>query len=511
MENARIFLITKRITTLPGIINALGHEVVAQVDNFVDCIKTLPADPCDIVITEDFNETAQKYSYQIHEQFGLPTIFITEGSFAQKDVTEPFVFVQSEFSESDFQKSIELALYKGRMERKLRESEDQLRQSQRLESIGRFAGGIAHEFNSLLTVIIGYAKYGQQQVGEKSSVLETLIEIHETARTAALLTKQILAFSSNQIFSIRQVDIGDVLSKVVGFMRPLMGETVEINLVKHSDSVLLHIDESQIEQVFFNLLTNARDAMNKGGRVAVQYKITTLSEDDSRNRRIVGPTASFIQPGQYVCVSIADQGVGIAPEVQEKIFEPFFTTKGHGVASGLGLSVAYGIVRQHKGFIDVKSSLGQGATFEVYLPVPQVDVKLPDEPAVQLGTKGHETILIAEDTDLLKKMLKTILSDMGYTILLAGDGDEALKMYAQYHNDIRLILLDMVMPKKGGRQVYEEIAEKNNRVKFLFTSGYTSDDDIVEFAQKEGVQIIPKPYDPDELARKIRSILDGTS
>ncbi|MBX7152077.1 response regulator [bacterium] len=509
MENRRVFLVVKGISKLQECLNSLNYRTVAQADSFKDCVKMIPSNPCDLVITDDDNEIAEKYAYQIHEQFGLPTIFVSNKPSKRLDVTEPFVFLSFPFEESDLQRSMELALYKGQMERKLRESEDQLRQSQRLESIGRFAGGIAHEFNSLLTVIIGYAKYGQQQVGEKSPVLETLIEIHETARTAALLTKQILAFSSNQIFSIRQVDIGEVLSKVTGFMKPLMGETIEINFVKHPEPVFLHVDDSQIEQVFFNLLTNARDAMIKGGRIDLYYKIATINEDNSRNRRIVGPTVSYIPSGKYVCVTFADQGVGIAPEVQKKMFEPFFTTKGHGVASGLGLSVAYGIVRQHKGFIDVVSLPGQGATFEVYLPLPESDVKLPDEPLGQFGTQGKETILIAEDTDLLKKMLKTILSDMGYTILLASNGEEAITMYEQHQNDIRLILLDMVMPKKGGRQVYEEIVEKSNRVKFLFTSGYTSDDDIVEFAQNEGVQIIPKPYDPDELARKIRSILDN--
>ncbi len=489
-----------------------GYEVTGLAESFDDALSSVNvARPdivlMDIVIKGDRDGIAT--AAEIRARFGIPVIYLSAHAedeiIERAKITEPFAYVLKPYKGKDLLSAIEMTLYKSKIESQMKENDERMRQFQKLESLGRFAGGIAHEFNSLLTVIIGYAKHAQQQIKEESPVLDSLIEIHKTAKKAALLTKQILAFSRNQMFHLQDCDLNILVENTVRFAKPLLGETIDLRMELSPEPIPVRVDSGQVEQAMVNLLTNARDAMPRGGTITVSASREIMTHSDFE--RGEAPLITE-RPTEYATVSVRDTGVGIASADLARVFEPVLSTSSDESRLGLGLAVSYGIIRQHQGFIDVTSEPQKGTVFSIHLPITSpMNQASPVPRDAQL--KGHETILIAEDTDLLKKMLKTILSDYGYEILLAGDGDQALQQFRQHRERIRLVMLDMVMPKRTGRQVYEEIALHARDVKFLFTSGYTDDEDLMRFAREHRVEIIPKPYDPDELAQKIRAMLDS--
>jgi CheY-like chemotaxis protein len=326
------------------------------------------------------------------------------------------------------------------------------------------------------------------------------MEIDNAARKAAYLTKQILAFSDHQIFDIKPTSVNVLLNNFASFIRPMLGERYSVELRESDFDLRPCLDGAEIEQALTNIVINSSEAMPQGGKIS----ITTALLDEAP------PQVPFpVKADHWLQISVADTGIGIDPELVTRIFDPFFTTKTAGQGHGLGLAIAYGIIRQHDGWIDAESTPGHGSTFHIFLPV-----RIDCVPSTLAETPGSvhrgETILIAEDTELLKKMLKTILADMGYDVLTASDGAEAIELYRQNKDRVRLMMLDMVMPKKGGREVYETLAGEAIGVKFLMTSGYSSDDSIRNFTQRHGVPLIPKPYDPEELGKKIQQLL-GTN
>ncbi len=506
MSLGKIFILEDDETIRHLLISMLqkaGYEVVGSASHGGRVREAIEKNADVVLIDIHLNGgTSGIEAAKILKKSRIPFIYVTaatdDHTIAEAKTTDPYGYLMKPITPVALKAALEIALYRRKMELKLAEKDEQLKQVQRMESIGRFAGGMAHEFNSLLTVIIGYSKFAQRQIGQTSPALESLMEIDKAARKAAHLTKQILAFSDHQIFDVKPTPVNDLLNDFASFIRPLLGERYSVELRNSDVDLRPCLDSGEIEQALTHIVINASEAMPGGGKISIEAVV--LNE--------APPQVPFPIPvDQWLQISIGDTGIGIDPEIATRIFDPFFTTKTAGQGHGLGLAIAYGIVRQHDGWIDADSTPGHGSTFHIFLPV-----RIDCVPSTLAETPGSvhrgETILIAEDTELLKKMLKTILADMGYDVLTASDGVEAIDLYRQNKDRVRLMMLDMVMPKKGGREVYETLAEEARGVKFLMTSGYTSDDSIRNFTQRHGVPLIPKPYDPEELGKKIQQLLE---
>ena len=385
-----------------------------------------------------------------------------------------------------------------------RQMEEQLRQSQKMEAVGQLAGGVAHDFNNILTVIAGYATILMMELLEKREQGEVIEQIINASERAAQLTRGLLAFSRKQAMAPRRTDLNEVVLRVEKFLVRIIGEDIALKTELASEALPVFVDTSQIEQVLVNLAANARDAMVGGGRFTIATGVEEL--DDSLVRAKVCE-----KPGAYAVVTISDNGRGMDAETVQRIFEPFFTTKEPGKGTGLGLAIVYGIVQQHRGFIEVVSQPGGGTVFKIYLPVAD---QLPQAGSGQLpqvvpGT-GTETILVAEDDAGVRNLVELVLKKFGYRVILAADGQEVVDLFALHRESIDLILMDIIMPKKNGIEAIAEIRELHPGVKVLFTSGYTADF-IRSRGMEDGMALISKPVQPMELLKKIREMLEANS
>jgi len=376
--------------------------------------------------------------------------------------------------------------------------ESQLLQSQKMEAIGTLAGGVAHDFNNILSAIMGYTSLLQMKTGINEPFYTYLKQILLSTEKAAGLTQSLLAFSRKQFINPMPLDLNEAVAKVSNLLSRLITEDIELKIILQPEQLIIMADSGQIDQVIINLVTNARDAMPNGGILTISTKKVHL---DAQFKSIHG----FGATGDFASISVADTGPGIDAKTKEKIFEPFFTTKEVGKGTGLGLSIIYGIVEQHNGFIDVSSEPDHGTIFIVYLPLTEkgIEVKINLHEGI---LRGAETILLAEDNDDLRTLTKTVLEDNGYTVIEAMDGSEAIAKFLEQAPDF--IILDVVMPKKNGKEVYDEIKKKNPDIKTLFTSGYTDDIIYQKGIIEEGLNFISKPFSPQELLRTIRKILD---
>jgi two-component system, cell cycle sensor histidine kinase and response regulator CckA len=385
-----------------------------------------------------------------------------------------------------------------------RRLEEQLRQSQKMDAIGRLSGGVAHDFNNLLGVIIGYAEILQERIPESDSMRAPVDQIIKAGSRASSLTKQLLAFSRQQVLEPKILLLNAVVSDTEKMLRRLIGEDIE--LLTSLDPALgkIRADQGQIEQVIMNLVVNARDAMPEGGRLVIET--ANFEIDDKFARRYAYP----VLPGSYILLTVSDNGIGMDTATQQRIFEPFFTTKEKGKGTGLGLSLVYGVVKQSGGYIDVVSTRGKGTSFNIYLPrVGQnaVETKTigPDHPEELRGT---ETILLAEDEDTLRALTRHLLELYGYRVLEACDGNQALRLSEQTTDEIHLLLTDVVMPGISGRILADQLKQKRTDLKIVFMSGYTGQ----RFGEKEilepGSLFLQKPFTRESLARKIREALD---
>jgi len=385
-----------------------------------------------------------------------------------------------------------------------RRLEEQLRQSQKMDAIGRLSGGVAHDFNNLLGVIIGYAEILQERISETDSMRAPVDQIIKAGGRASSLTKQLLAFSRQQVMEPKVLVLNAVVSDTEKMLRRLIGEDIE--LLTSLDPALgrIRADQGQIEQVIMNLVVNARDAMPEGGRVVIET--ANFEIDDKFARRYAYP----VLPGSYVLLKVSDNGIGMDTATQQRIFEPFFTTKEKGKGTGLGLSLVYGVVKQSGGYIDVASTRGKGTTFHIYLPcVGQNAVATktigPDRPEELRGT---ETILLAEDEDTLRALTRHLLEMYGYRVLEACDGNEALRLSDQTTNEIHVLLTDVVMPGISGRVLADQLKLKRPDVKIVFMSGYTGQRVGEKEILEPGSLFLQKPFTRESLARKIREALD---
>lgn len=379
--------------------------------------------------------------------------------------------------------------------------EIQLHQAQKMEAIGRLAGGIAHDFNNLLTAIIGYGNLLSTKLGEGDPLRNYAEKILAASEKAATLTKGLLAFSRRQLISLKPVDVNVIIRNVENLLSRLIGEDIELITVLEDEQLVIMADSGQIEQVLMNLATNARDAMPNGGVLTLRTGIVEVTAEDAERCR-------FMEPGSYVLVSMKDTGSGMDEKTRERIFEPFFTTKEVGKGTGLGLSIAYGLVKQHSGSIIVESEIGKGTLFKLYFPLARAAMKRTKPSALPLLVGGNETILVAEDGEEVRRLIREVLEEYGYSVIEAADGEEAVHTFKAHQGAVQLLILDVIMPKKNGKETYEEIRKLEPGIKALFTSGYTADIIHKKGIMEEELNFIAKPVLPDILLRKVRETLD---
>ena len=396
-----------------------------------------------------------------------------------------------------------VGIYSDETERKRLEA--QYRQSQKMEAVGQLAGGIAHDFNNLLTVIISYSQMLLADTSESSTGRSDVQEIKRAAERAALLTKQLLAFSRQQVLRPQILDLNLVIGDLEQMLRRLLREDIGIVLSLDPDLGTIAADPGQVEQIVMNLVVNARDAMPKGGRLAIE---TTNVDFETRYQLRAGEAP--LEAGPYVMIAVSDNGMGMTPEVQARVFEPFFTTKRLHEGTGLGLSTVYGIVKQSGGHLAMYSEVGHGTIFKIYLPRVDAtaDTHTVDEGPAEPTTLGGETILIVEDDDALRTVACRSLVQCGYDVLEASDGQEALRMCAQHDGRIHLVVSDMVMPEMSGSELAERIAESFPEVRVLLMSGYTRDEAARRGIASERYSFLEKPFTPTKLAARVRELLD---
>ncbi|MEW6500017.1 MAG: response regulator [Thermodesulfobacteriota bacterium] len=383
-----------------------------------------------------------------------------------------------------------------------RKLEEQLRQAQKMEAIGTLAGGIAHDFNNILTAISGYGHIALMGMAADDPQRLNLDNILEAAERAAHLTKDLLLFSRKQISVKKSEDLNGIISKMEKFLKRVIGEDIECTTSLAAEPLPILADAHQLEQVLMNLATNARDAMPAGGAFTV-------------NATRIGMNNEFVtahgygRAGAYALITVSDSGRGMDKETRQKIFEPFFTTKEVGKGTGLGLAVVYGIIKQHDGYINVYSEPDRGTTFKIYLPltagtaVAEEKAATPPPPA-----RGTETILVAEDDPALRKLCTTILTDFGYTVIAAVDGEDAVQQFLANQGKIHLLLFDLIMPKRNGKEAYDAIRKLAPDVKGIFASGYAPDIIRQKAALDNDTPVLFKPMSPVELLEKVREVLD---
>lgn len=382
--------------------------------------------------------------------------------------------------------------------------EEQLRQSKKMESIGRLAGGVAHDFNNVLTAMIGYAELAFAHYQKQDYVREKLQGIIEAGERAVRLTRQLLAFSRKQVLEMSVLNLNDTVTRMENMLCRLIGEDVRIQAVLEEGLHGVRADVAQLEQVLMNLSVNARDAMPKGGVLTIETKNVILDEEFAR-------THAGIVPGPHVMLSVSDTGSGMDSETISHVFEPFFTTKERGAGIGLGLATVYGIVKQHGGSIWVYSEPGVGSTFKIYFPAAEGErVEVVETPTVKSsGDRGNETVLVVEDEDTVRRIVAETLEGHGYITLSAADATEALSIAQSHAGDIQLMVTDVIMPKMNGKELRERMAVIRPQTKVLFVSGYTDEVIVHHGLLDPGVNFLQKPICAQTLLHKVRAVLDG--
>src|SRR3972149_1504174 len=388
-------------------------------------------------------------------------------------------------------------------EREKEEIENQLRHLQKMEAITQLTSGIAHDFNNMLTAISGNAFILQRKLRMEPELMQCVEDIIYASETAAHLTRRLLTFSRRQVIDIRPASLNHIVSDVNNLLRRIIGEDINLDVKLTETEITILADKGQIEQILVNLTANARDAMPKGGSVSISTEIVNL---DSKFTEI----HSYGNPGKYALLTVTDTGAGMDEGTKIRMFEPFFTTKEVGKGTGLGLSIVYGIVKQHRGYINVYSEHGIGTTFKLYFPFIASYVSSDFEfGKYMVHMKGTETILLTEDDDKVRILTKRLLEDSGYIVIDTADTEEAISMFMVNKDRIKLVLLDVIMPKRNGKQVYREMASMCPGLKAIFMSGYNEDIIHKNGILDEGSNFVSKPYVPTELLRKIREVLDN--
>jgi len=377
--------------------------------------------------------------------------------------------------------------------------EDQFRQAQKMEAVGRLAGGVAHDFNNLLMVISGYAEVILGQMDPASPLHEKGRAIQLAADRATTLTRQLLAFSRKQLLELKVVDVNAIVQDMERLLRPLIGENIELVTILSPEAAHTRADAGQLEQVIMNLVVNAKDAMPAGGKLTFRTDNIVVDENHRRGQH-------FIRPGNYVTLLVSDTGMGMDRETQSRIFEPFFTTKEKGKGTGLGLSTVYGIVKQSGGYVMVQSEVGRGSAFQIYLPLVEGAAEQQSVTVAEAGG-GTETILLVEDEESVRQLVRDTLAAKGYQVLEAENGEAGMVAAARHQGKIDLVITDVVMPGMGGREMVKRLIESRPGTKVLYLSGYTEDAIVSDGSIEKGTAFLQKPFTLQSLSRKVREVL----
>jgi two-component system, cell cycle sensor histidine kinase and response regulator CckA len=381
--------------------------------------------------------------------------------------------------------------------------EEQLLQSQKMESIGNLAGGIAHGFNNLLGGILGYATFVKRKLSTRDKIYQSIEAIERSAQRATELTKQLLGFARRGKYQVRPIDCNALIQEIVLILQRTIDPRIAIEVDPDPRLSLIEGDEAQVQQALMNICLNARDAMPEGGTLKIA----------SRNQRMVPDQASPLRgmkEGSYIRLTLADTGTGMSPEVRNRIFEPFFTTKAKGQGTGLGLSMVYGIIQNHGGMIEVQSHAGTGSTFTVFLPaVASAALNGEEISPVPDIHQGQETVLLVDDEEIIRGLGIDILEDRGYRVFSASEGREAVRIYRERFREIDLVILDVMMPGIGGKETYRRLRAINPQVKVLLSSGYSTNGEVGEILKLGVSGFVQKPYREEELAAKVRKVLDA--
>lgn len=385
-----------------------------------------------------------------------------------------------------------------------RKLEAQFLHAQKMESIGIFAGGIAHDFNNILTAILGYGQLALTQATAGAQIHHCIEQILTAAHRASNLTKDLLMFSRKQPSEHQVIDLNTVIDKLEPFLKCILYENITYKPILHKEKLPVRANAHQIEQILVNLATNARDAMPDGGALTICTKAARM---DDEHMKVYG----YGKPGSYAIFEISDSGTGMDEETRQRIFEPFFTTKDAGKGTGLGLAVVYAIIKEHNGFIDVSSQPGMGTTFTIYLPHYEFSsVEDRTKHMTSIIGKGRETILLAEDNDIVRNMSETVLREAGYRVITAVDGEDAIKKFTEQGEGVDLLIFDLIMPNMNGIEAFNEIKKASPDVKIIFASGYAHAIGQQKTLHVDERPFLFKPTTPEELLRKVRSVFDGT-
>jgi nitrogen-specific signal transduction histidine kinase/ActR/RegA family two-component response regulator len=379
--------------------------------------------------------------------------------------------------------------------------EEQLRQSQKMEAVGRLAGGVAHDFNNLLTVIKGYSELMLDQVKQGDPLRDEVEEVKKAADRAATLTRQLLAFSRKQVLEPKVLDLNQVVTTMERLLRRLLGEDIQFHTQLAPDLGRVKADPGQTEQVIMNMAVNARDAMPVGGKLTISTANVTVSAPARPEHTIPA--------GAYIVLTVTDTGIGMDADTRSRIFEPFFTTKDQGKGTGLGLSTVYGIVKQSGGYISVQSEPGMGASFEIYFPRVNEAVDAAADTSTAQRRRGYETILLVEDEDGVRALTRQILQKHGYTVLETSHGGEALLACENHKDAIHLLLTDVVLSQMSGRELAQRLAQLRPEMKVLYMSGYSEDAILQHGVLGSGTSFLQKPFNTETLITKVREILDA--
>ncbi len=499
--------------SLSGLLKDQGYEVIA-VENGSECLQIMSTQNFDLVILDVIMPEASgiEVLQKIKEEYkDTEVIMITGYADKEKAISalrlNAYDFVEKPFESKEMLNTISHCLNHLGLRKEIKKKnqekkklENQLRHVQKMEALGTLTGGIAHEFNNMLTTIIGYGKLLQEEMN-KDPLQHYIDRILASSERASKLIKSLLAFSREQIIDPRPVKLNGIIKNVERFLIKIIGEDIKLMTTFKDEDAIVMVDSGRIEQVLINLATNARDAMPDGGRLTISTELVELGGKYLN-------TDNYVKPGEYALISIMDTGTGMDDKAKERIFEPFFTTKEVGRGTGLGLSIVYGIIEQHNGYIDVRSDLGKGTTFKIYLPVIKSSIEEIRYTDIASPTGGTETILLAEDNEEVRKFTKKILQKFGYKVLEAVDGEDAINKFIEDKDKIQLLIFDLIMPKKNGKEAYEEIRKVRPDIKVLFTKGYTGDIILKKGLPEAAFNFIPKPISPKDFLRRVREVVD---